>query len=340
MKIAYIIYPEVIVSNKSNGVRAQAMVWGDALKDLGHDVTYIDNWGNYDWREYDVLHFFGSGLWTISLAKRLSNLNKNIVLSPIIDPIPKPQYIKYKLKYYLSSLTQNKINFNDNIYEDSLSYALFKKILVRSSFEKEYINRVYHVANSQIRVVQLAFDKKLEAVSFDIDSKQEVCLHISSIYQPRKNVIRLVDAAKKYGFNLILAGNTGSDEQFRPIKDAIGNASNIEVLGFVSEKEKLELYRKAKVFALPSIQEGVGIVALDAAVLGCEIAITDIGGPKEYYYGKCAEVAPYDVDSIGQGITSLLNGEKQYQPSLSKDLIAKYSPGAMANKLVNVYKEL
>ena len=167
-----------------------------------------------------------------------------------------------------------------------------------------------------------------------------MCLHISSIYQPRKNVIRLVDAAKKYGFNLILAGNTGSDEQFRPIKDAIGNASNIEVLGFVSEKEKLELYQKAKVFALPSIQEGVGIVALDAAVLGCEIAITDIGGPKEYYYGKCAEVAPYDVDSIGQGITSLLNGEKQYQPSLSKELIAKYSPGAMANKLVNVYKEL
>lgn len=212
--------------------------------------------------------------------------------------------------------------------------------MVRSSFEKEYINRVYHVANSQIRVVQLAFDKKLEAVSFDIDSKQELCLHISSIYQPRKNVIRLVDAAKKYGFNLILAGNTGSDEQFRPIKDAIGNASNIEVLGFVSEKEKLELYQKAKVFALPSIQEGVGIVALDAAVLGCEIAITDIGGPKEYYYGKCAEVAPYDVDSIGQGITSLLNGEKQYQPSLSKELIAKYSPGAMANKLVNVYKEL
>src|SRR5690606_27226277 len=108
-------------------------------------------------------------------------------------------------------------------------------------------------------------------------------------------------------FRLVLAGSTGSEEEFRPIKEEIGDATNIEVLGFISEETKLDLYSKAKVFALPSLWEGVGIVALDAAVFGCKIVITKNGGPKEYYNGMAEVVDPLDIDSIGTSILKLLN---------------------------------
>ena len=64
------------------------------------------------------------------------------------------------------------------------------------------------------------------------------------------------------------------------LKQEIGDYSDIKILGFISEEKKMELYSKAKVFALPSICEGVGIVAVDAAYCGCDIVITNDGCPK------------------------------------------------------------
>lgn len=46
--------------------------------------------------------------------------------------------------------------------------------------------------------------------------------------------------------------------------------------------------------------EGVGIVAVDAAIYGCEIVITNIGGPKEYYDNMAYTVNPYNIDDIGK----------------------------------------
>jgi glycosyltransferase involved in cell wall biosynthesis len=84
--------------------------------------------------------------------------------------------------------------------------------------------------------------------------------------QPRKNVPRLIEAAKKYQFNLKLVGNKGNAESEKRIRALIGDSQNIEILGFISDEELSLLYDKAKVFALPSINEGVGLVALEAAM--------------------------------------------------------------------------
>ena len=64
MNIAYILYPEVVISNKSNGIRSQAETWAFALRKLGHNVDLVNNWDNYDWKSYDIIHLFGSsGSW-------------------------------------------------------------------------------------------------------------------------------------------------------------------------------------------------------------------------------------------------------------------------------------
>ena len=141
-----------------------------------------------------------------------------------------------------------------------------------------------------------------------MDDRETFCIHISSISDECKNVLRLIKAAKKFGFRLVLAGKKGSVSQFKPLADEIGNSDNIEVMGFISEEQKLDLYRRAKVFALPSIKEGVGIVALDAAHFGCEVVITDVGGPKEYFGDYAYKVNPYSIDSIGIAIKTAMGG--------------------------------
>lgn len=336
MRIAYIIYPHVIVSNRSNGIRSQAICWKQALEANGHKVDLINNWSDYNWKEYDVIHFFGRGEWTGAVAKGISLINPNIVYSPIEDPSPHYNYHKAWVQKFLCRITFDK--YNSIINRLKQTYKPFRLVFARSNFELEHIQKIYDVPNSKLRLVPLSYSETCQP--YNRVPKENFCLHISSITQDRKNVVNLIKAAKQYNFQLVLAGNKGTKEQFEPLRKEIGDARNIQVLGFIDEETKTNLYKKAKVFALPSKIEGVGIVALDAAYYGCEIAITNIPGPKEYYNGMCEICDPFSVDSIGSSILSLLDGKHQHQPHLQEFISANYSITKITSLLEEAYNEI
>lgn len=106
-----------------------------------------------------------------------------------------------------------------------------------------------------------------------------------------------------------------------------------------SQYKRKKHYRKIKVFALPSIYEGVGMVALEAAVMGDDIVITNQGGPKEYYADFAEIVNPTSVDEIGKAIQNLLNG-KTHQPKLKEHIVQRYSLEATCDLLENTYRNI
>ena len=111
-------------------------------------------------------------------------------------------------------------------------------------------------------------------------------------------------------------------------------------MGFVSDEELSMLYNKAKVFALPSINEGVGLVALEASMHGCNIVITKLGGPKEYYpKGMAQTVNPYDIDDIGQAVLKALD-DNTSQPSLREYIKNTYNVSSCTDKLIEYYTKL
>ena len=100
------------------------------------------------------------------------------------------------------------------------------------------------------------------------------------------------------------------------------------------------LYNKAKVFALPSLNEGVGLVALEAAVCGCNIVITNLGGPKEYYPDELAyKVNPYDIDDIGKSIIKALI-DNHSQPQLRNHIISHYNNTTSIELLEKYYMQI
>lgn len=338
MKIAYILYPEVIISNKSNGVRSQAETWAKLLRNNGHIVDLINNWGDYSWTDYDIIHIFGAGgNWVENVTRRLINYNNRIVFSPIIDPVNSISNHKFKLKLLLGKISSGKIDSNAYTLYNQFKYV--NKILVRSDAELDYVTKFLGVDNSKLSIVPISYTSKYENEKYH-NAKENFCFHISSIYQTRKNVLRLIEAAKKYNFRLILAGAKGTPEQFLPIKKAIGDNNNIKILGFISEEEKIRLYKSAKVFALPSIQEGVGIVALDAALFGCEIVLTNIPGPKFYFNNMVQLVNPYDINDLGVSIKKALDDDVKFQPSLRNFILKEYSPNAVLKKIISVYTSI
>lgn len=336
MKIAYILTPHAAV-NRTNGIRSQAVTWAEGLRAQGHQVDYINQWEYYEWPSYDAIHFFGNGSWVNTIRTYIRMQNPKCVYSPIYDTSPFLESYSQRIQKHISKLTHGK--WNCALNEVCREYRGYKYVLARTEYEREWIHRLFDVPLDEIIKVPLAFSYGMDSNMVKSSEKEPFVLHMSLYTQPRKNVARLIQAAKKYGFSLIIAGKPDTPELKEEFQQMVKDTPNIEILGFISEEQKMDLYRRAKVFALPSISEGVGIVALDAAVCGADIVVTNIGGPKEYYNGMAEIVNPYNVDEIGQACMRSL-GRKTYQPELRNYILKNYSSSAITDRLIEVYSKL
>lgn len=329
-RIAYV--SDNMLGLKGNGIVSQALTWAKMLQEKGCTINLLTPWEGTEWDNIDTVHLFGSSsTWFYPVAKMLKGMGKEVVWSPICDNNESPSLQKCK-----SMLGCQRVGLYSLPYIRRLAYGVVDKVFVRSEYEKDYIIKSYGVDKSKMYIVPLSMTYSDNDV-IDYGSKEPFCLHISSISQERKNVVRLIEAAKKYHFPLVLAGKKGLPHEYEKISRAIGDADNIKVLGFISEEEKISLYKRAKVFALPSICEGVGIVALDAAHFGCEVVITSIGGPKEYYGDMAQVVNPYDVDAIGQAVVKLLGSGTQSKLKAFVD--DHYSNETIAQRLIECYEK-
>lgn len=328
MKIAFVIgYPVVF---PGNGVLSQAMTWKKGLELHGHEIVLVNMWECCDWKSFDAIQIFMYNENAAYYIESIASVNSNIVLAPILDP--NFSIIAMKFMSYWGS---EKLKLSNRYFRIRRVKNLIRKFLVRSDFEAEYVRKGWGVSENKIIKIPLSYNIT-EPFSKERDN---FCFHSSYLADDRKNVKRLIQAAKKYDIPLKLAGKLRNGEEEKKIFGWIGSSSNIEYLGFLSQEELLNNYRRAKVFALPSTNEGVGIVALDAAAMGCDVVITNIGGPREYYNSLATEVNPYDVDEIGLAIQKNLTGFTQ-QPNLQKYICENYSLEVISKKLVVMYESL
>ena len=305
MKIAYIIESSHGIS-PFNGIRLQAKTWAEELRCQQHDVTLVSPWDIIDWQNYDAIHIFGQTEHTFRLANSLTQYSNRLFFSPIIDTI-QPVF-KYRIAALMKCEKLRMYSMNSIVAKCK---GLFKTWFVRSQFEFQYVQHAYGISPENICIIPLSF--RTPRMPYNV-SREPFCLHVSKITDARKNVNRLIDAAIKYKFDLVLAGSCAPD-LIKPLQKRIDSAKNISYLGRISDSQLIDLYSKAKVFALPSINEGVGMVAVEAAACGCDIVITNIGGPKEYYGGFAFEVNPYSVDEIGLAVCKAMECNER-QPKL------------------------
>ena len=331
MKIAFIMYPGACYMGAGDGSKMQAEIWAQELIRKGHQVDRINPWGHYDWKSYDIVHVFGFGLWNYDMIHWGSGINPNFVFSPIIDTNT-PMW-KYRLATHFGCSRLRLFSQNYALRQLRSDIKLF---LARTDYEADYLRRGYNIDDKKVDIVPLSYREDCYDPAIE---KESFCLFTGTMTQPRKNVPNLIRAARKYGFPLKLVGNKGNAASEAKLRQLVGDAPNIEILGFVSDEELISLYNRAKVFALPSLNEGVGLVALEAAIHGCNIVITNLGGPKEYYEKGLAQlVNPYDIDDIGQAVMRALEDNKS-QPQLRNSLIQKYNVSACTDKLIDCYRK-
>lgn len=318
----------------NGGIQEQCRMWKRGLESLGHEVICYDSWSNIDWIKVDIVLFMWYGkllLDYVKLLKRFDNLK--FAIAPIID------YTGGMFRFIIKSRFDGslKLRYYKHFHDFYAIRNEFFCFLVRSEHEKRFLTVGFKVDESKVHIVPLSY--RISVPKIDFSEKEDFCLHVSRLSDPGKNVERLINAAKKYGFSLKLAGSLNGEKEQNWLHSIIGGYKNIEYVGRPNDIELFDLYAKAKVFALPSLVEGVGMVAMEAALYGCEIVLTNLGAPKEYYKGRAYLVNPLDIDEIGQAIVETLKNGKS-QPELSKFIKEEYSLEHCSVLLSNALNDL
>ncbi len=318
------------VTGNSNGVKSQAETWATGLISLGHEVEKIGPWGHYAWQSFDLIHVFGFGLWLEIIPAIAGRTDSKIVLSPIMDT--NRNHFLQKCASYCSIKFLHMTSPLHSLRRISKYISMY---YVRSDYEMKYLTQSFDIKMNCIEKIPLSFRFKT-----GVNRKREdFCLHVSILSSKNKNVKRLIEAAIKYKFRLVLAGDSGTKQFGEELMQVVSKNKNIEYLGFVSEEKLIELYSIAKVFALPSLYEGVGLVALEAAALGTDVVLTNRGAPKEYYNGLAFLVDPNNTDEIGSTIVNVIAGHT-HQPDLSNFIQYNYSNERVIKKLEHSYFQL
>jgi len=217
------------------------------------------------------------------------------------------------------------------------------------------------------RLLQL-FRDKLVILKLGVDTERYSGKKKSNLRKELKidknNIILFVGALREYkrvdllinAFNdflkeipnskLLIVGSGEREAELEKLTEKLSLQDRVIFFGFVDDKKLKEFYSIADVFVLPSpnIEEGFGLVALEAAAMGIPIIVTQGAGISEHLIedgiGKIIE--PYSADAIRSALLEVITNKKALVESKkAKNIILKvYSWKELVKDYLNLYQEL
>lgn len=92
-------------------------------------------------------------------------------------------------------------------------------------------------------------------------------------------------------------------------KEADKRGVNIKLLGQINHEDLVEVYQASDLFVLPSYNEGLANVALEAAASNLPMVLTNVGGHEEVFRNSnfVALIQPKDIEALSSAISKMLD---------------------------------
>lgn len=229
-------------------------------------------------------------------------------------------------------------------------YGAADQVLVLSEYTRERVVSEQLLSEKEITVVPYPVDTTLFSPDGDEKSTDgPTVLFVGRFTDPRKNVEMLVRAfasVREHHPNaeLRLVG----DDPTPGLRDTVeeyGLAEAVTFEAYVPNGELPPHYRSADVFAIPSRQEGLGIVGLEAMACGTPVVATRCGGPEQYVEdGETGLlVANDDEAGMADALTALLRDDTR-RGELGSNAAAyvqnNCAEPVLSERFVHVYERL
>lgn len=242
-----------------------------------------------------------------------------------------------------------------------------RKVIAISEFTKQDVIKHYQKPASDIVVAYPAIsktkpapDKTAQKFLKDHQIEQPFFLFLGTI-QPRKNIIRLVEAYEKLCRRLssqelnrktkhqplpqlVLAGKIGWLAD--PILERIQESSfmeNIILVGYVPDEIKPHLYKQAVASLLLGLYEGFGIPPLESLHYNCLPIVADTTSLPEVVGPAGLQVNPYQIKEIAAAMEKALQLSQKKRATYkrkAKVQMKKFSWQKSAQTILNTIQEV
>lgn len=295
------------VSILRGGPLTQITRTAEELRTLGIDAALFDPWKRFDRKTADLVHLFGANIGTYHLARELVTLGVPLVVSPIVFSNHSAGFVRAGLSVTRALQRVWRGVWSDyGLCADICRWAA--RVLPNTSDEADLLVRGYRVDPRKISLVPNGVDPvfgqgdpALFRATYGVD---RFVLNVGHIGHERKNVLRLIQALAEVERPAVIIG--------RVIQGAYGDAClreaakhpHIRLIDGLDPGSPMlaSAYAACDLFVLPSLFETPGIAALEAALAGAKIVITERGGTREYFGDHAFYVDPLSVRSIRGGI--------------------------------------
>lgn len=237
------------------------------------------------------------------------------------------------------------------------SWKILKKrqaqIIAVSRATKHDIIELLDIPAERIHVVHEALPEEVvkigEALNEEQVTEQIAKLGITRPYllsvgtrEPRKNLERLIEAWEPLAgeYDLVIAGEQGWDATSTGKK--LAKLAGLRLLGRVDDTQLAALYTNASVFCYPSLYEGFGLPILEAFYFGVPVVTSSVSSMPEIAGNAAELVDPLSVDSIRQGITTILQEDESARQIRRQRMVIRqqmFSWTNAARQTVEVYQQ-
>ena len=182
----------------------------------------------------------------------------------------------------------------DNNFRPSIREML-KAIRFRLSLKAKYdgylvagrsstrLLEFYGVAKERIKTGLYAADKTLFTGDIVLPSRAKKILFVGQIIE-RKNIVAFatafVRANKDREWKLEICG-------CGPLENRLPKDESVFIHDFVQPEKLADIYRSARIFVLPSLEEHWGVVVHEAVLSGCVLLLSDRIGAADDFLGRC-----------------------------------------------------
>jgi glycosyltransferase involved in cell wall biosynthesis len=331
---------------RPGGLRTQVTRTVDELQNLDCQVTLFNPWKEYRLADFDVAHCFSMNTPMYFKTKAIADYGLPLVFSSVMWRVGRTGLIRMSVEL-LRQLPKQLLN--DVVACREMS-EWARRILPNTAAEMRWLERAIGVDAGKCAVVPNGVDDLPEAWTGDSDAlrwppgewpNEDFVLSVAALMS-RKNLVLLAEVAVECGYPLVLVGPHAEAAVVAKLRAIQRNhPGKLYLPGALSQSDPrlAAACRQCRVFCLPSNYETPGIAAMEAALKGARIAITEVGGTREYFGDDAQYLQPRSRSSLRSALTqSWALGRPEDPDRIRERLLHEFSWRSVAEKTMQEYR--
>lgn len=333
--------PQAPYSMASGGMEVTQDRVAESLEKAGVYVEKLDYWNPK--LTANVAHVFGSELGVAHIVSKLYGLGIPVVTTAMFTPIH-PLWL-YKVARAIPLLrTKSTMSVRRELLQKSSA------VVAISPVEVELLKQFIGLPANVIHMVPNAVSPQFFTTTADEFRRRtgimtdNIVLCVGTI-EPRKNQLRVIEAVRGLGAELVFIGNPGVEyygkqkEFFDAFEREVKANNSIHWFRTTPHTDPFlaSAFAAAKVHVLASVVEAHGMVTIEAAAAGANVVVSDIPTQRTLYGDTVDYAKPTSIGELRAAIVRQLSAPRGSQ-TIPSFLLNNWDE--VARLLINIYQRV